>query len=229
MEFVFGKKEELVEKIAKKISFIINSEESPKLILPTGNSPIDIYSRLVEYHKSNKLSFKKVKTFNLDEYLYLNEGTIDLSFEKFMNDNLFSKVDIKKENINFPTENVNDYNDKLDGLKSIDLALVGVGVNGHIAFNEPGTDFNTRTHLVELTESTIKVNFGTRKNFPTKAVTMGLTDIYNKSKIIILIAWGESKREALVKLKSGKVDVNWPITNFWNHPNFIVYTDLIDL
>ncbi len=226
MEIIKGTKEQLELKVATVISDIVREKSDAKLILATGNSPVGVYSHLIKNHQAG-LSFVGVTSYNLDEYLDIDKYWDD-SFRKFMDDNLFDSIDIDKSNTNFPTT-TEEYDAKLDKIDKFDFTILGVGTNGHIAFNEPGTPFETRTNLVELTESTIISNFPGRDDYPTKAITMGLYDIYNKSSKIILLAWGEGKRDALNKLKEGVKRDDCPITHFIDHPDFTIVTDLEDL
>lgn len=222
-----GKKEDLEHLIANEFSKVIRESENTKLILATGSSPVGVYKNLINKYENNELSFKDVTSYNLDEYLDIDRFPQD-SFKKFMNDNLFDHIDINKENTNFPKV-PSSYDKELDQIEGFDLTILGVGTNGHIAFNEPGTEFESRTHEVDLTQSTIDSNFPGRSEYPTKAITMGIFDIYNKSKKIVLVAWGEGKREAIKKFLIGEKDINCPITLFKDHPNFTIYTDIEDL
>ncbi len=226
--FKTNQKEILEQEIATIFKEQLLKKPNSILCLSTGNSPVGIYRKLIEFYQAKQLSFKDVTTYNLDEYLEIDPNTSSLSFRNFMANNLFNHIDINKENTFFPAE-PKEYDAKLDAIKGFDLALVGVGSNGHIAFNEPGTGF-LRTNIVKLAQSTINDNFKGIDNYPTTSITMGLKDIYEKSNRIILIAWGESKRAALTKFKEAKLankkDDNWPITHFIDHPNFEIYTDL---
>ncbi len=224
MKIITKTKKEIDLIVAEKIKEIILKEKAPLLLLATGNTPIDIYKNLIEFYNKKELSFKNVTTFNLDEYIGIENFEKD-SFRYFMNTHLFDHVDIDKNNTFFPDSEKN-YNDKLDKYKNFDFTILGVGQNGHIAFNEPGSKIETRTNVIELTDSTLKANFPGRNEYPTKAITMGLHDIYNKSNLIYLIAYGENKREALEKVLEGKKDLNWPITNLIDHKNIVIFTDL---
>jgi len=184
-KFLVKNKAELEEYVAKRMADIINQTEKPFFIMATGNSPVGVYKNLINIHEKG-LSFKKLTTYNLDEYQNIEKFPED-SFRKFMNDNLFDHIDIDKNNTHFPND-PETYNQELDKVGKFDFTILGVGTNGHIAFNEPGTDFFTRTNITQLTESTIKSNFPGRNEYPTTAITMGLYDIYNKSKEIILLA-----------------------------------------
>ncbi len=225
-KIIKGKKEELELEVSKIIGDIIKNNENPRLILATGNSPIGVYKGLIDQHK-NGLSFANVISYNLDEYMD-TENYWDDSFRKFMDDNLFNHIDINKDNTFFPIAPLT-YDGALDEIERFDFTILGVGTNGHIAFNEPGTAIETRTHYVELTQSTIESNFPGRDSYPTKAITMGLHDIYHKSNKIVLLAWGEGKRKALELFNEGVKREDCPITQFIDHPNFTIVTDIEDL
>lgn len=224
MKIISGSKSKLEETIASKIVQIINNNDNSKFLLATGNSQIEIYKNLVDFYQQNKVSFKNVTTFNLDEYLEAEKYYID-SFSNFMKTRLFDYIDIKKENIFFPKE-VKEYNKKLDYIDNFDLTILGVGENGHIAFNEPGSKITDRTKIVDLTTSTIKANFKNRTDYPKKAITIGIKDILKKSNLIYVVAWGEKKKKAIEKLLEKEVNENWPITYLLNHKNVILFTDL---
>lgn len=224
MKIISGSKEKLEKDIANNIKDIINNKSNAKLLLATGNSPVGIYQKLINFYQEETLSFKNVITFNLDEYLEKDKYFAD-SFLNFMNQKLFNQIDINKENTFFP-KNPEEYNQKLDKIDFFDIAILGVGENGHIAFNEPGSKITDRTKIVELTASTIQANFKNRTDYPKKAITMGIKDILEKSQLIYVIAWGEKKRKAIEKLIAKKIDANWPITYLLNHQKTILFTDL---
>ncbi len=223
VKFIVKTKEELEQYVADRMAEIVKEKENPKFILATGNSPVGVYKKLILKHKDG-LSYKNLTSYNLDEYRGIDKFPQD-SFRKFMNDNLFNHIDIDKENTHFP-DTVSNYDEKLDKIDKFNFTILGVGTNGHIAFNEPGTKFETRTNEVDLTKSTIKSNFPSRTSYPTSAITMGLNDIYNKSSEIILLAWGEGKKDALLKLRNGIKTDECPITHFADHPNMTIVTDL---
>ena len=223
IKFLVKSKPNLEKFVAKRMGEIIKEKENPLFILATGNSPVGVYKNLITKHEDG-LSFKGLTSYNLDEYRGIDKFPDD-SFRKFMNDNLFDSIDIDKENTHFPNT-PDSYDKELDKIDKFDFTILGVGTNGHIAFNEPGTPFSKRTNEITLTDSTIKSNFGDRKKYPTKAITMGLYDIYHKSNEIILLAWGEGKRDALSKLKEGVKRDDYPITHFVDHPNMTIVTDL---
>ncbi len=223
-KFIVGQKQDLEKIVSNRMLEILKEKEQPKFILATGNSPVGVYKGLIEAHKNEGVSFSGLTSYNLDEYRDIESYPED-SFRKFMNDNLFDHVDINKAQTFFPAGE-KDYDDALDRVGKFDFTILGVGTNGHIAFNEPGTPFTSRTHEVELTQSTIDSNFPSRDTYPTKAITMGLNDIYHKSNEIILLAWGEGKLDALRKLKAGVKNDDCPITHFVDHPNITIVTDL---
>ena len=231
LKIVAGDKTELENHISEEFATIINEKEEPKIILATGNSPVALYKNFINLVNEGKLSFKNVESFNLDEYLDMDDEQFKkYSFREFMNNNLFNHVDIDMANTHFPTQNVLDYDNLLDEkVEKFDWTILGVGSNGHIAFNEPGTPSDIRTNIVELKESTIKDNFGDAEDYLTRAVTMGIKDIVGKSGHIVLIAWGEAKRNALEKVLAGEIDDQWPITHLINHEDITIYTDLDDL
>ena len=224
VKIITGNKEELEQQIADKFEALVLKKDSANVIFATGNSPVGFYKKLINKYKFDKLSFNNINAFNLDEYLEIEKYQDD-AFRKFMDDNLFSFVDMDEKKINFPVS-PKQYDNKLDKIIKFDFTILGVGQNGHIAFNEPGTSFNERTKKIVLTDSTIKANFGSRTEFPSTAITMGLIDIYEKSENIFLFAWGKNKMEALKKFNSGIKDDAWPITHFIDHPNITIITDL---
>ena len=201
---------EVAKEIAKTIKKTQFLNKNCVLGLATGSSPIDTYSNLVRMHKEEGLSFKNVITFNLDEYLEMNPNSIH-SYHYFMHEHLFNHIDIKKENIHIPKGNLREseiqkhciqYEKKIEKAGGIDLQLLGIGRNGHIGFNEPGSLESSITRKVTIENKTrvdASPEFGGIKNVPKKAISMGINTILNAKKII-LIAWGENKRKLLKKL-----------------------------
>lgn len=199
--------------------FIELLKKKPKAILglATGSTPIGLYKKLIEKNKSKEISFKDVITYNLDEYCDLPKNH-QQSYYTFMNENLFKHIDINIDNTHLPkgegdsTINVKNYEEALKNTK-IDIQLLGIGSNGHIGFNEPGTDFDIGVHEVHLTENTIKDNARFFENdinkVPKKAITMGIKNILDAD-TIILIANGPNKANAIKNVMSGKVDKNVP-------------------
>jgi len=220
-----------MSKVAANI-FTKQLQEKPTSILglATGGSPVGMYEELVKRQQAEQVSFKDVITFNLDEYVGLDQ-TSPASYWTFMHEQLFNHVDIKEENIHLPNGKAEDlaaeciaYDARIKEAGGIDLQLLGIGVNGHIGFNEPGTPFESLTNIVELTESTRTENaiyFDDPKDVPTHAITMGIQSIMN-AKEIVLIAFGEKKLEAIERLKSGIINEDFPASQLLNHPNVTV-------
>ena len=206
--------------------------QKPESVLgfATGASPIGFYKRLVERHRRGAFTFSKARTFNLDEYIDLNPHH-PMSFHSYMAKHLFAKVDLPTTQTHLPdgaAQNVNGecnrYEELIRNSGGIDLQLLGIGVNGHIGFNEPGTSFSSRTQAVDLAESTRTVNakcFPTGEVVPKKAITMGIQTILD-AKRIILLAFGEQKTEAVEQLKSGMLSEDFPASCLHGHPRVTV-------
>lgn len=195
--------------------------------LATGSTMIPVYQKWTE----SNLDFSKVIAFNLDEYVGLASSNPN-SYAYFMQHHLFSKKPFKETYIpNGLAEDVDKECEQYEALLQkypLDLQLLGVGENGHIAFNEPGTSFDSLTHVATLTESTLGVNsqyFENDEKIPETAFTMGITSI-TRAKKIVLLAFGEKKRAAIEKLLAGEVTTEWPITKLLMHPHVTVITDL---
>ena len=204
------------------------------IALPTGGTSLDMYKHLITFYKEGRLSFKNVVSFNLDEYAGFDVNHPQ-SYHGFMRRNFFEHVDMQPQNINIPDGNARDaaafcraYEDKIKSFGGIELLLGGVGVNGHIAFNEPGSSFESRTRLIDLQERTIKDNarfFGGDINaVPNRAVTMGLGAILESREIIIMAA-GANKAQAVYKAVESKPDTAWPITALQMHGNAYLVAD----
>ena len=217
---------------AQIIAGVIKNNPNAVLGLATGTSPIGIYQNLVEMCQKGEISFANVKTVNLDEYVGL-DGTHPQSYRYFMNDNLFNHVDIDKANTFVPNgvaENLQEectrYTTLVNNLVQ-DIQLLGIGSNGHIAFNEPGTPFDSTTHVVNLTENTIKDNsrlFADISQVPTKALTMGIANIMNAKRILI-VANGKNKAQAVYDMVKGQVNTTCPASVLQNHPDVTVIVD----
>lgn len=225
-------KEKMNEEIAQL--FIDTVKENPNCVLglATGSSPIGVYKKLIEAYNNGLVSFKDVKSFNLDEYVGLSEDH-EQSYRYFMNHNLFDHIDIEKENTHVPSgnienvESIEEYDAQIEAAGGIDLQILGIGSDGHIAFNEPGTSFNSLTHIAELAPSTISDNsrfFESIEQVPTKAVTMGLASIM-KAKKIVLIATGENKADAVKGLLMGLITEKVPCSILRRHPDVTIYVD----
>ena len=215
---------EMSEKVAEIV--IKEIKKKPNLVLgfATGKTTLGMYGELVKAYLEKKVNFSWTTSFNLDEYYPIN-GKNKKSFYYYMHKNLFNKINIKKENINFlngeaknPGGECWDYEIKIKE-NPIDLQVLGVGVNGHIGFDEPGSKLNSVTRVVELTKETKKINKTNKK-----AVTMGISTILKAEKIILL-ASGKNKAKAIHNLVKGKVNEKWPVSYLRNHKNIIVIVD----
>ena len=211
--------DEMSLKAANIIAELIKKNPNAKLGLATGSTPIGTYNELIKKNKNKEISFKNITTFNLDEYIGLAKNHPQ-SYYTFMYENLFKHIDINIENTHLPKGegdsklNLENYENLLSKNK-INLQILGVGRNGHIGFNEPGTDFNTGVHDVNLHNKTILDNARFFENdinkVPKKAITMGIRNILDAENII-LIANGTNKADAIKNLMSNKADVNIPVT-----------------
>lgn len=205
---------------AKAARFVLAQMwRQPNLVmtLPTGNTPLGLYCKLVDAYKKKQVSFKNITTFNLDEYWGI-KPTDSASYYAYMQVNLFKHVNIKKSHTHLPpflsaTADLaaRSYESAIKETGGIDLAILGIGNNGHIGFNEPGTAFDSRTHLAKLSDATRQQNAEHFPNslVPTQAMTMGLGTIMESKKIVIL-ASGVAKAEAVAKALEGKVDTILP-------------------
>lgn len=235
----FSTPQEAAEYVSQEIIHAICSfQPAPKkpffvLGLPTGSTPEPIYERLVDAYQKNKLSFKHVTSFNMDEYRGLPPEHPQ-SYHFFMNKHLFNHIDMPAEQIHIldgmsldPVATCTAYEKKIHSLGGIDLQLGGIGENGHLAFNEPGTAFDSLTHLQQLTQNTIEVNarfFKNQADVPTQALTVGLGTIFAAQKVII-VATGSKKSEAVFKTVYGPVTEACPASMLQNHPNAFLICD----
>lgn len=210
----------------------INANPNIVLGLATGSSPISTYKYLVEETKAGKIDWTNVKTFNLDEYKGIS-GEHEHSYKYFMKENLFDHININQENTHIPSgmtqtnEEAEKYDEMIKEAGGIDLQLLGIGINGHIGFNEPDTSFYSKTSIVDLTPSTIEANsrfFASKEEVPTQAISMGLKTIVS-AKEIVLIAMGDAKAQAIYQLVEGDVSELWPCSILQNHDNVTIIID----
>lgn len=201
--------------------------------LATGSTPIGLYKEMIKDYQLGVISYKDMLSINLDEYVGLPVEHPE-SYRSFMNTNLFNHIDIKKENTHVPNglaldveKACQEYSEFISN-HPVDVQILGIGGNGHIAFNEPGTPFDSITHLVELKEKTRQDNArffdGDINKVPTHAVTMGLKDIMS-AKLIILLASGANKAEAVRDMVYGQMSNDCPASILQSHPNVVVVTD----
>lgn len=229
---IFNNADELAVACAEIFSDIITSKPDCVLGLATGASPVKTYNELIKKYNNKELSFKDVKTYNLDEYCNLPKNDKN-SYYTFMHENLFNKVDIKEENVHILDGNAEDaaaeakaFDKSIDLAGGIDVQLLGIGTNGHIGFNEPSDTFSDGTFKVKLTDSTIKSNsiYFENDSMPRYALTMGINSIM-KAKKIVLIATGASKADAIKATVDGEVTPMVPASVLQNHPDAILLLD----
>ena len=224
--------DQMSEEALKIILDVVKNKPDAVLGLATGSTPLGLYAKMIEDHKNNGTSYAECRTVNLDEYVGLDVNS-NQSYVYFMRENLFKSIDIKLENTHIENGKAEDkeaecahYNALLGELVQ-DVQVLGIGSNGHIAFNEPGTPFDSVTHIVDLAESTIKDNsrlFNSIDEVPRQAFTMGLSNIMNAKKIVIL-ANGEGKAYAIGELVNGEIREEVPATILRNHPDCILICD----
>ena len=226
--------EKMSRKAANIISAQIISKPDSVLGLATGSTPIGIYKQLIEWYNKGDLDFSCVTSINLDEYVGL-DGENDQSYRYFMNNNLFKSVNIDINNTFVPNGCADDleaeskaYDERIKEFGGIDLQLLGIGLDGHIGFNEPDEFFIKDTHVVDLDESTIKANarfFESEEDVPRKAVTMGMMSIM-QSKKVLLVANGANKKEILEKAFFGPITPQIPASILQLHPDLtVIYSE----
>lgn len=225
--------DEMSMKAYEAMKKVLTEKPDATLGLATGSTPVGLYKLMIADYEAGKISYKDMTSINLDEYVGL-PVTHPESYRAFMNRNLFDHIDIKKENTHVPDGLNPDLAAAADAYTAYiaahpaDVQILGIGSNGHIAFNEPGTPFDSHTHVVTLKEGTRKDNARFFDNdidkVPTHAVTMGLKDIMS-AKFIILLASGAGKANAVNAMINGPVSEDCPASILQKHPNVLVVTD----
>lgn len=226
------------EKLSRQAANIISAQVILKpdsvLGLATGSSPLGTYKQLIEWYEKGDIDFSKVTSVDLDEYVGL-DGTNDQSYRYFMNKNFFEHINIDINNTFVPNGCAVDlagegkrYDEHIAELGGIDLQLLGIGLDGHIGFNEPDKYFVKSTHVVDLHESTIKANsrfFANIDEVPKRAITMGMVSIMQAKKIL-LIASGKEKRDILEKAFYGPITPEIPASILQLHPDItVIYSE----
>lgn len=229
---VFDTKEEASKQAANLVMKDMILLPKITLGLSTGSTPLGIYKNLIEANKNGFISFDHVTTFNLDEYIGIDRSHPE-SYYSFMRNNLFNHVNINLNKVHIPCndesrlgEITQEYN-KLLNNNTIDLQILGIGSNGHIGFNEPGTPLRNETFIVELDEQTREDNarfFDSLEEVPTHAITMGIKNIMRAKKIVIL-AFGETKSHAVKEMIEGPISNKLPASVLQLHPDCIVILD----
>jgi glucosamine-6-phosphate deaminase len=221
--------------VVRSINGFNPSKTKPFVLgLPTGSSPLGVYKELVKLNKKGAVSFKNVVTFNMDEYVNLPEDHPE-SYHSFMWNNLFSHVDIQKENFNILNGNALDleaecasYEEKIKKAGGIRLFVGGIGPDGHIAFNEPGSSLSSRTRIKKLNDDTIKANSrffdGDTNKVPKTALTVGVGTVLDANEVLVIVS-GHNKARALRHAIEGNVNHMWTITALQMHPKGIIVCD----
>lgn len=236
---IFEEAQEACIKVAEEIADLIRLKQqqgsNAVLGLSTGSTPKKIYAELIRLHRQEGLSFKNVICFNLDEYFPISGESIQ-SYKYFMKENLFNHIDIEPKNYHIPDgqiglENIKqyceEYEHKIQAAGGIDFQLLGIGRNGHIGFNEPGSHISSSTRLITLdriTRSDAAVDFSGIANVPRKAITMGINTILS-AKRIVLLAWGERKADIIKMAVEGPVTEFVPASYLQAHPNTSLVVD----
>ncbi len=218
---------------ASQVAEMIRDKQAKKetcvLGLATGSTPKTVYTELVRMHRLEGLSFKNVVSFNLDEYYPIDNDALQ-SYNRYMHRLLFDHIDIEKHNIHIPNgalpkeeikQHCAEYEQEIEAMGGIDLQLLGIGINGHIGFNEPGSSIHSRTRLINLDNTTRLANayeFANISEVPRLALTMGISTIL-KAKKIILLAWGPSKAAVVRKSAEGSVSEQVPASLLQQHPD----------
>lgn len=225
--------QELSKKGAELLMKEIKELEQPTIGLATGSTPEGLYKELIKYHQEENYSFKNVKSFNLDEYIGLAEED-ENSYHYYMNDKLFNHIDIPLKQAYVPDGMAKDldlecssYEERIEKSGGIDIQLLGLGVNGHIGFNEPGTSFDSRTQVITLDKSTRNANahfFSSGGEVPAQAISMGIQTIMDTKKIILLVS-GKNKAHALKELLNREITEEFPATILHKHNDVTVIAD----
>jgi glucosamine-6-phosphate deaminase len=221
--------------VAKKINDFGPNESKPFVLgLPTGSSPLGMYRELINLNKTGKVTFKNVVTFNMDEYVNIPQDHPE-SYHSFMWNNFFSHIDIPKENVNILNGNAPDleaecaaYEEKMKKVGGVTLFVGGIGPDGHIAFNEPGSSLSSRTRVKTLTYDTIVANsrfFGGDVNkVPKTALTVGVGTVMDAKEVLIIVN-GHNKARALRHATEGSINHLWTISALQMHPKGIIVCD----
>jgi glucosamine-6-phosphate deaminase len=230
---VFSSREDVAAAVARYLADKLAANPQATLGLATGKTFISIYAEVVKLFNAKQMSFAEAASFNLDEYVGLPAGH-PASFRSYMEEHLFRHVDIPAADAHLPAvegdvgQSCAAYEAAIAARGGIDLQLLGIGQNGHIGFNEPGSAFDSRTRQVELSQSTIEANtsdFPAGELPPPSAVTMGVGTI-TEAKEIVLVALGANKTEALKAAFDAEPSLDCPASALQSHPKVIVFCDM---
>jgi glucosamine-6-phosphate deaminase len=234
MEVIIKKDGEACGRLAARlIAGLIKEKPNAVLGLATGRTPEPMYSELVKIHQKEKLSFKKVTTFNLDEYVGLSPKH-PASYSYYMDEKLFKHIDVPKKQIHIPNGLAKDipascmkYEREIKKAKGIDLQVLGLGSDGHIGFNEPSSSLSSRTRIKTLTLKTVKANkvfFASGETMPRHVITMGIGTIM-EARQCVLLAYGNSKAEVVAKMVEGPITALVPASILQLHPKTVIIID----
>ncbi len=226
--------DEVSKKGAAVVKDAISRYKRPKLGLATGSTPEGLYKELIRYYEEGDLNFENAETVNLDEYVGI-DTTNEQSYHHYMNSVFFDHINARPEHIHIPLahedrleEAVTSYNAELDYVGRRDIQILGIGNNGHIAFNEPAEKLNLRTSIVDLTEDTIQANarfFDSLDEVPKRAISMGIKDILNAD-VILIMASGAAKAKAVRRLIQGRsLNTQFPASMLHIHNNVVLVCD----
>jgi len=225
--------QDMSRQAAREVADILNTKPNAVLGMATGSTPLGLYQELVRRHKEEGLDFSQVTTFNLDEYVGLNPQHSQ-SYHYFMHENFFKHVNIPKQNVYIPSGTTNNYRSFCDWYErrikevgGIDLQILGIGSDGHIAFNEPGSSLMSRTRLKTLAKQTIEDNarfFAKKEDVPVYAITMGVGTIL-EARQLLLLANGSKKANAVAQAVEGPVTSMITASVLQLHPDALVYVD----
>ncbi|MCR5149680.1 MAG: glucosamine-6-phosphate deaminase [Clostridiales bacterium] len=228
---IFDTQEEIGAAAGKIICEFTKNNPDCVLGFATGASPVPTYNYMIKQYENGEVSFENIKTFNLDEYCDLPRSHKN-SYYTFMHENLFDKIDVKEENIGFLDGNAEEkaeskrYTEAIKAAGGIDIQILGIGRNGHIAFNEPSDEFTGESYKVELTQSTIDANsiYFDDIAMPHYAMTMGI-GLIMESKKIVLIATGDKKAQAVYDMVNGPVTPKCPASILQQHSDVVILLD----
>lgn len=224
--------EDLSKKASDLVEKVIKEKERPVLGLATGSTPIGMYKDLIRKYQEGELDFSNTITFNLDEYVGISTDDPS-SYNYYMENEFFKYINIDRKNTHIPSpseneEDIKEYKKVLEICGGLDIQILGIGPNGHIAFNEPGEYLLANTGVVDLTEDTINANsrfFESIEDVPTKAVTMGMADIF-KAKKIVLLANGKNKAQAIKDIiKDNYISTSHPASLLKLHNDVTIIVD----
>lgn len=231
--FISKTYDEMSCKAAKEVADVLNTKPNAVIGMATGSSPLGLYKELVRMYHEDGLDFSQVTTFNLDEYVGL-KAHHEQSYHYFMHENFFKHVNIAPENIYIPSGTTNNYQSfcqwyerRIEDCGGIDIQILGIGSDGHIAFNEPGSSLSSRTRLKTLAKPTIDDNarfFENREDVPIYAITMGVGTILEARKLI-LVANGEKKADAVAQAVEGPMTSMITASALQLHPDAKVFID----